>query len=69
MNANKKHVPGLVYWPQGESFEEARERYRRQHGFDLPPDGHVVQLVAVDSSRGGNNRELSPQEFKEACAG
>lgn len=64
---NREHVPGLVYWPQGETFEEARERYKRQHGFDLPLDGHVVQLVAVDASKEGNGREITSQEFKEMC--
>lgn len=67
MNANKEHVPGLVFWPQGETFEEAQERYKWQHGFDLPPDGHVVRLVAVDASKEGNGRELTSREFKEMC--
>lgn len=65
---NREHVPGLVYWPQGETFEEARERYKRRYGYDLSPDGHVIRLVAVDASKEGNNRELSSEEFKESRA-
>lgn len=63
---NKEHVPGLVYWEQGETFEEAKKRYKMEHGFDLPVDAPVIRLVAVDASREGNNRELSAEEFKES---
>lgn len=65
MIANKEHVPALIYWGQQETFDQVRERYKMEHGFDLPVDAPVIRLVAVDASKEGNNRELSSEEFKE----
>jgi hypothetical protein len=65
---NREHVPALIYWGQQETFEQAKQRYQLKHGFSLPVDAPVIEFVAVDASREGNNRELSAEEFKESRA-
>lgn len=44
-------IPGLVYFsglPDSKTFEEAKAEYKRMHGFDLPKNAPVLELVLSD---------------------
>lgn len=45
------HSPGLVYVSSHQTFEEAVAEYKARHGFDLPEDARVIEIVAYDASR------------------
>ena len=51
-------VPGLVYWRGKETLEEAKKRYEAQHNRPFTNDTPVVELVTVDASKKGRNREV-----------
>lgn len=51
-------VPGLVYWRGKETLEEAKKRYEAQHNRSFGNDTPVVELVTVDASKEGGNREV-----------
>ncbi|MCW5602734.1 hypothetical protein [Nitrosomonas sp.] len=57
-------APALFYWKQKETITEAKEAYKQRYGYELPPDGHIIQFVACDMSRAGNGREISKEEFQ-----
>lgn len=61
---NRPHTPALFCFQQKETITEAREAYKRRYGYDLPPDGHIIQFVACDMSREGNGRELTREEYQ-----
>lgn len=48
---SREHVPGLVYISPNQTFEEAAAGYKARHGFDLPEDARVIEIVAYDASR------------------
>lgn len=52
-------TPGLVYisgLQDNKTFEEAKAEYKERHGFDLPQDAPIINIVAYDG------RRLEPQE-------
>lgn len=51
-------VPGLVYWRGKETLEEAKKRYEAQHNRPFTNDTPAIELVTVDASREGANREV-----------
>ncbi|MCB1976381.1 MAG: hypothetical protein KDE66_05135, partial [Nitrosomonas sp.] len=51
-------VPGLVYWRGKETLEQAKKRYEAQHNRPFGNDTPVVELVTVDASKKGRNREV-----------
>ena len=48
---SQKLMPGMVYFSDWQSFEEAQAEYERRHGFKLPKDAPVVNFVVYDSSK------------------
>lgn len=62
-------VPALFYWKQKETLEQAKASYKRRYGYDLPPDGHIIQFVACDMSREGSGREINKEEFQSLSEG
>ena len=43
--------PGLVFFsglPDSKTFEEAKAEYKQMHGFDLPKNAPVLELVLSD---------------------
>ena len=49
---NDKHfIPGLVYFSADETEDQARARYKAEHGFDFPADMRVICISVVDASR------------------
>lgn len=51
-------TPGLVYisgLPDSKTFEVAKAEYKERHGFDLPQDAPIINIVAYDG------RKLKPQ--------
>lgn len=51
-------VPGLIYWRGKETLEEAKARYESQHNIPFTNDTPAIELVTVDASREGANREV-----------
>lgn len=51
-------VPVLVYWRGKETLEEAKKRYEAQHNRPFTNDTPAIELVTVDASREGANREV-----------
>ena len=51
MEDSREHVPGLVYISPNQTFEEAAAEYEKRHGFKLPKDAPVIEIVAYDASR------------------
>ena len=54
---NQKTVPALVYSGRIETLEQAKARYKEEHGFDLPEHAHVIQIVCVDASCNASIKE------------
>ena len=51
-------VPGLVYWRGKETLEEAKKRYEAQHNIPFTDNTPAIELVTVDASKEGGNREV-----------
>jgi hypothetical protein len=51
-------VPALVYWRGKETLEEAKKRYEAQHNRPFTNDTPAIELVTVDTSKSGGNREV-----------
>ena len=50
----KGPTPGLVYisgLPDSKTFEEAKAEYKQIHGFDLPENAPILNIVAYDGRR------------------
>lgn len=43
------HTPGMIYISPHQTFEEAAAEYKARHGFDLPEDACVIEIVAYDA--------------------
>ena len=41
-------VPGLIFFDTQETEEQARERYKREHGFDYPENMQAICIEVVD---------------------
>ncbi len=50
--------PAIVYIEGLETLEEAKEKFKKQRGYDFPENGPVVKIVSYDG------RRLEPQDIK-----
>ena len=48
---SQKLMPGMVYFSDWQSFEEAQAEYEFRHGFKLPKDAPVITFFAYDSGK------------------
>lgn len=47
-------TPGLVYisgLPDSKTFEEAKTEYELKHGYPLPEDAPIINIVAYDGRK------------------
>jgi hypothetical protein len=51
-------VPGLIFWRGKETLEEAKKRYEALHNIAFSDSTPVVELVTIDASSSGGNREV-----------
>jgi hypothetical protein len=58
-------VPVLIFWKHEETLQQAKERYKQQHGFPLPDGAKIIEMIACDMSEEGGGRELTAEELKD----